>query len=121
MFLYAAFLLLCGLIAFAWSGFAANAKTALIVGGATAVVMALCAWLASMLHRNRAAGMIGVHAGLILPLVFAALFGWRAFKTFTGGDASKQYLAVILSIMAVGSVIAFIAILKTRPPASQRT
>ena len=118
LYVYAAFLAICGLVAFAMSGFAANARTALIVGFGTAIVIAICAALAGMFHRNRTAGMIGIHVGLVLPLIFAILFGWRAWQAYA--DPAKLYLAVILAIMALGSVIAFIMVLRTRPSAAMR-
>lgn len=115
---YAVFLAACGFAAYAMSGFAANARTALIVGFGTAVVIGVCALLARMIQSNKAAGMIGIHLGLILPLIYAGLFGWRAFKSYA--DPAKLYLAVILVIMALGSVIVFAMLLKARPvPASR--
>ena len=119
MFLYAAFLAVCGFIAFAMAGFASNARTALIVGTGTAVVMIICGVLARMIHTNRTAGMIGIHVGLVLPLIFAALFGWRAYQAYA--DPAKFYLAVILAIMAVGSVLAFVMLLLKRPKRAMRT
>jgi predicted transporter len=116
--LYAVFLAACGLAAFAMSGFAANARTALIVGFGTAFVIAICALLANMFHKNKAAGMIGIHAGLILPLIFAGLFGWRAWKSYA--DPAKLYLAVILAVMSLGSVIVFAMLVKARPKAAMR-
>jgi hypothetical protein len=118
LFAYAAFLAACGFAAFAMSGFAANARTALIVGFGTAVVIAVCAALAGMIHKNRAAGMIGIHVGLILPLIFAGLFGWRAYKAYA--DPAKLYLAVILAIMALGSVMVFALLLRSRPKPASR-
>jgi hypothetical protein len=120
LYLYAAFLALCGLSAFAMSGFAANARTALIVGFGTALVIAICGVLAGMIEKSRTAGIIGIHVGLILPLVFAGLFGWRAYKTYAGGDPAKLYLAVVLAIMALGSVIVFGWLLNARPKAAMR-
>lgn len=118
MNVYGLFLALCGFVAFALAGFAANAVTAVIVGGATAAVMIVCGALARMLSRNRALGMIGIHAGLVLPLIFAVLFGWRAWQAYA--DPAKLYLAVILAIMAIGSVVAFVLILRTRPAPAMR-
>jgi len=120
LYCYAAFLALCGFAAYAMSGFAANARTALIVGFGTAVVMVIFGFLAGMIHKNRAAGMIGIHVGLVLPLVFAVLFGWRAYQAYA--DPAKLYLAVILAIMAVGSVIVFGLLLSARggPKAAMR-
>ena len=122
MFVYALFLVICGVAAFGLSGFDwTHAKTALIVSVATAAVMALCGALASMYPRNRSLAMIGIHAGLVLPLLFAGLFGWRAYKTFSTGGEAKLYLAIVLTVMAAGSLIAFIAIAKTRPSLVSRT
>lgn len=118
MFLYAGFLAACGFAAFAMSGFAANARTALIVGCGTAFVMIICGVLAGMIHRNKMAGMIGIHLGLILPLIYAGLFGWRAWQAYA--DPAKLYLAVILAIMALGSVIVFGWLLSVRPKADMR-
>jgi len=118
LYLYAAFLAACGLAAFAMSGFAANARTALIVGFGTAIIIALCAWLASMIHKQKTAGMIGIHVGLILPLIFAVLFGWRAYKAYGDPSGGKLYLAIILAIMALGSVIVFGLLLRARPKAA---
>jgi hypothetical protein len=118
MFMYAGFLAICGFAAFAMSGFASNARTAVIVGCGTAIVMFICGVLAGMIHKNKAAGMIGIHVGLLLPLVFACLFGWRAYKAYN--DPAKLYLAVILAIMAAGSVIVFGLLVSARPKAAVR-
>jgi hypothetical protein len=120
MSVYAAFLAGSGFLAFAMSGFASNARTALIVGFGTAVVMVICAVLAGMIRKNRAAGMIGIHAGLILPLIFAGLFGWRAYKSYADPSGGKLYLAIILAAMALGSALVFGLLLSARPKATMR-
>jgi hypothetical protein len=71
-----------------------------------------------MIKKNKAAGMIGIHVGLILPLIFAGLFGWRAYKAYA--DPAKLYLAIILAIMTLGSVLAFGLLLRARPKAEMR-
>src|SRR5262245_2226093 len=121
MFFYAGFLLACGLIAYFRAPPDAKAMTALIVPSAAAVLMVVCGAMARALARNRTVGMIGIHVGLVLPLIFAIAFGMRAYKTFDSGGDQKRYLAYILAAMTLGSIAAFIAILITRPPASQRT
>src|SRR5262245_43050855 len=99
MFAYAVFLVACGLIAFAWKGFDwSHAKTAVIVSAGTGLLMVICGIMAQRIATNRVVGMIGIHAGMVLPIVYAMLFAFRAYKTFSGGDASKQYLAVILAV-----------------------
>ena len=40
-----------------------------------------------------------------INVIFAGLFGWRAYKAYA--DPAKLYLAIILAIMALGSVIMF--------------
>lgn len=121
MFGYAGFLVACGLVAYVMASAQAKAATALIIPLIAAVLMILCGALASALHRNRTAGMIGIHAGLILPLLFAVAFGLRAFKTFDSGGLEKRYLAYILVVMTLGSLVAFVALLSTRPSKVQRT
>jgi len=74
----------------------ANAATALIIPSACAVLMLLCAVASAMMQRNRLIGMIGVHAGLILPLVFAIAFGSRALvATSATEDYREQQGALV--------------------------
>src|SRR5688572_27743445 len=97
MYAYAVFLVVCGVIAFAMAPQGSNPTTALVVSSITAAVMVICAAMAGAISRNRTVGMIGIHAGLILPAIYAALFAMRAYKTF-GGEESKRYLAIILTV-----------------------
>ena len=122
MFIYAAFLLMCGVVAFALAHFEWKAKTALIVSGATAALMIICGLMAQATHRQKVIGMIGIHLGMVLPLVFAAAFAFQAWKSWQKYQLGERhlYLPVIVAIMSIGSVVAFIAILKTRPPKSMR-
>lgn len=120
---YAGFLLLAGVVAFGLSGFDwEHGKTAILIPGACAVVIAVCALMAKALPTNRAVGMTGIHLGLALPLVFAAAIGHRAYAAWqkVGTPEGKTYLAVTLTVIAIVSVVAFIAVLRTRPPKSAR-
>jgi len=122
MFIYAAFLLICGLAAFALASFEWKAKTALIVSGASAALMVICGLMAQATQRQKAIGMIGIHAGMVLPLLFALAFAFQAWKSWQKYQLGERqlYLPVIVAIMSIGSVVAFIAILKTRPPKATR-
>lgn len=120
MFAYAGFLIACGLAAYFMAPPGANATTALIVPSIAAGLMIVFGALANMYARHRQVGMVGIHVGLVLPLIFTIAFGYRAFNTFRGGDADKQYLAWILSVMTVASIVAFVAILSTRPAKEMR-
>src|SRR5262245_45953676 len=114
MFIYAAFLLICGIVAFALANFEWTAKTALIVSGATATLRVICGLMSQATHRQKAVGMIGIHLGMFLPLLFAGAFAFQAWKSWQKYQLGERhlYLPVIVAIMSVGSLVAFIAILK---------
>jgi len=155
---YAVFLVAGGLIAFLMAPPNANATTALLVPSIAAGLMLVSAVLASLLHRSKPAGMIGIHAGLVLPLIFALGIGQRALATWSAvgdyrdqreayeaaepqpesfeaflearveagtvpedvPDHDKAYLAVILTVLALGSVGAFALLLVQRPKPEKR-
>jgi len=88
MFLYAAVMVAGGVAAYAMAPEGANARTALIVPVACAGAMVLSAILALQVHRQVVVGRIGLTLGLVLPLVFAVVIGFRAVKT---GGAVTAY------------------------------
>jgi hypothetical protein len=88
MFLYAAVMVGGGVVAYVLAPAGANAKTALVVPVACAGAMVLSAILTLQVHRSPLLGKIGIGAGLVLPLLFAAVIGFRAVKT---GDAVSAY------------------------------
>lgn len=116
MYVYAVFLAICGFIAYVMSEF--EQITALIPV-AMGLIMAAMGWLASMIDRNKAAGMIGVHIGLVLPVLYALMFGMLGYRRASAEDPA-MYLVTIFGVMFVGSIIAFVAILKTRPKPEAR-
>jgi hypothetical protein len=119
MYTYAGFLVLCGLVAFALATDRTRAMTALYASGGSAVIMVICGIMGSMIHRNRTAGMIGIHAGMVIPFLLGLLFSFLAYARFTAATP-VLYLATIFAIMAIGSFIAFGMILATRPPMEKR-
>lgn len=114
--------MVCGFAAFALSNFERKAITALIVGGVAGVLMIICAAMANNLLRNRTVGMIGIHAGLVLPAVFALLFGWRAMSAYQAYQLGTRplHLFTVLLVMAIGSAIAFVLVLRSRPAMDER-
>ncbi len=150
MIVYAVLLLDGGATAFASSPPGASAATALIVPAACALLMLVCAGLSSMLGRSKAAGMIGIHLGLVLPLVFAVAIGARALSTTAAtteyrerhaesaevvaaeppaveapeadasADHDKGYLAYALWRLSAISAGAFVALLLCRPKPADR-
>jgi hypothetical protein len=80
LFGWAGFLLLGGVIAFLLAPKGANAKTALIIPGACAVLAVVCG-----LFAERTAGAT---SGTVLAFAFAVLCGWRAWSA---GGAVRAY------------------------------
>jgi len=78
MFLYAALLLAFGILAYLIAPPGANAKTAVMATGACATIMAAMGIMTLMVKSKRTVGKIGIHLGLVLPLVFAGVFLLRA-------------------------------------------
>lgn len=117
----------------------ANAKTAVIIGGAGFILLTMCALLSLMINRNRALGMIGIHIGLLLPLLLAsgplmrvsgsiekakAYYETPATETpaqeeqeVTAADSDHPYAyqAVGLGSVALVSVFGFIMLITQRP------
>ena len=85
LYAYALFLFGGGFYGFHAAGYAAKAKSSIIMGTASAACSLVCAVLSdSGSGAPPAKGepgykkwMIGVHLGLMLPLLFAPVFGWR--------------------------------------------
>jgi hypothetical protein len=110
---YAVFLLVCGATGFAQSGFRPQARSALVVSASTAALMALCAYLSRVSASTRSR-KIGIHLGLLLPLLLAGVFAWRAHLAWTSPD--KAYVANLLASMAAGSLVTLVALLVHKPP-----
>jgi hypothetical protein len=92
-----------------------NALLPLLLSGA----MATCSVMALWIKRDRMIGMIGVHAGLAVPLISAIALFIRGYDLqATEGLASPQ--VVICGITGVLGVFVFAAMLRTRPPKEQR-
>jgi hypothetical protein len=139
MVLYAAALLAVGYLTYSLAPPGANAKTALYISAGIAALMVLCAIAALTIKANRTVGMIGIHVGLVLPLLAAAgpimrlpgsLENANRFneQVAAGGvmvqpltDENRDlphpvaYQAVALGSTAALSLFAFGAILSHRP------
>jgi len=99
MFFYAMLMVGGGVTAFALAPHGANAKTALIVPVVCAGAMVFSALMSLQIERAKVIGMIGIHVGLVLPLVFAAVIGFRAVKTGTAieswRNAERDYATAV--------------------------
>jgi hypothetical protein len=72
MVLYAAALLCVGYLTYSLAPPGANAATALYISAGIGALMVLCAIATLARKVNRTVGMIGIHLGLVLPLLAAA-------------------------------------------------
>ena len=117
MFGYALVMLIAGMVAFGLAPVGANPVTALVVPAAFAVLMIACGLMARAIGSKYVLGMVGIHLGLVFPILFAAMTAFRALKV---DDPEKAYLRNTLWFLAAASVIAFFVILSRRPQKEQR-
>lgn len=104
LFVYAAVLIGMGVLAYLLSPEGANAATALAIPG-VAGLLTLIAGVLCLLGNKPA--MIGVHVGLVLPVLFAAGFAFRALPATQAHLEAKAELAKIQQTVdqGVGGVI----------------
>jgi len=100
---YGAFLIVCGVVGWAATGFAPKAKTAILSGGVTGTLMVVLGLLA--LYGSARARVIAPWVGVFFALAFTSVFTWRASIAWQNVPA-KLYVAILLSVMAVASVTA---------------
>lgn len=140
MALYAVALVAVGYLTYSVAPPGAKAATALMMSSGIAALMLFCAVASLMINRNRAIGMVGIHLGLILPLVAALGTGMRLpgsynnAKAFNAAVASEgsvlvqpassenrhlphpvAYQTVGIGSTVILSLFAFAAILSHRP------
>ena len=92
LFVYAATMIGLGVVAYTLAPEGANAMTALIIPGATGL-LAVVTGIMCLLGKKPA--MIGVHAGLVLPLLFAAAFASRAVPLTSSFLDAKAEMAQV--------------------------
>ncbi|MEX0742002.1 MAG: hypothetical protein WD079_04335 [Phycisphaeraceae bacterium] len=117
---YGFFLIACGLAAWAIAGFESRAVTAIIVGGATGTIAILMGILSAA--NNHKIMMVGIHLGMAIIGLFAILFAVVAGRRWPGaleGDV-PMYLPITITIMALGSIVALIMVIRQRPAKKDR-
>lgn len=147
LYLYALVLAVLGVVGFAMQGGAApadaaadaatapqtpDASSAAPAGGRSmtpliftvvpALLALLMGWMASRLQVSRAMGMIGIHAGMVLPVFFGSAYAMVGWGRFQGWQAGERPLSSVLifSALVLASLIAAIAVFKARPPKESR-
>lgn len=108
------FLIGCGFLGWTAAGFTAKAKTAILSGSMSGLMMVAMGILSASLKPMPAA--IGRYGGLALPVFFTAIFSWRAvigWQAYAAGQP-KLYVAILLSSMAAASLAIFALLLTER-------
>jgi len=103
LLMYGAFLIVCGVVGWAATGFAPKAKTAILSGSATGALMIVLGLVA--LRGPAAVRGIAPWVGAFFALGFTGVFTWRASIAWQNLP-EKLYVAILLSVMAVASVTA---------------
>ncbi len=81
--------------------------------------LAVCSVMSLWIRKDRIIGMIGIHVGLIIPLVAVVslvMRGWDLFRV--DGLGSPQ--VILCGITALLGVFVFMAMFNTRPPKEAR-
>ena len=85
-----------------------------------AATLAICSLMSLWIRKDRLIGMIGIHLGLVIPLIGALALAWRGWERLqVDGIGSPQ--VILLGISAVLGAFVFAAMLRTRPPKEART
>ena len=93
-------LLALGFIAFMLAPEGAKASTALIVSGASAALLWIFAGLCVV--PGKTAQMIGIHGGLVLPLLLGGAFAFRGVSARSGVQAYEEQRAAFLETVNAG-------------------
>lgn len=104
MFIYAGLVVALSLLAYSSAPAGANAATALIMGGGSAAIMGIMGIFTLLIHRKRRLGMIGIHVGMILPLVFAAAFFMRIAANYKSAGVHDYFYGAYARSVESGEV-----------------
>lgn len=83
------FLIGCGFLGWAAAGFTAKAKTAILSGGMSGLMMIAMGFMATSSRPIPAA--VGRNGGLALPVFFTAVFSWRAMVGWQAYAAGQPW------------------------------
>lgn len=84
-----------------------------------AVALGICSVMSLWIRKDRLIGMIGIHVGLLIPVVAAVALIWRGWERMrVDGIGSPQ--VILLGISGVLGGFVFAAMLRTRPPKEAR-
>jgi|GEM_PF-1519632 len=82
------------------------------------VIMAACSVMSFWIHRDRLIGMIGIHVGMLMPLVAGIALIWRGWGMYPTDGLGPQ--VILLWIVGTFGFFIFAALLRTRPTKADR-
>jgi hypothetical protein len=112
------FLIVCGLLGWAATGFSDRGKTAIASGAMSGMIVLACAVLVGMgrpLLRR-----VGYFAAVGFTLLFGAAFAWRGtvgWLAVASGEP-KLYVAALLTVMALSAIAVLVRLIRLRPVAT---
>ncbi len=96
---YAVALVLVGFVTYSVAPPGANAMTALVMSSLIAGLMIVCAIFALAIKKNRTLGMIGIHVGLVVPLLAIGGTGARLGGSLANANAANESIERIMLLM----------------------
>mgnify|MGYP001794569579 CR=1 FL=1 len=84
-----------------------DAKTAVFVTGGIGGLAIVCALMSLLIRVHRTVGMIGIHLGMIVPLLAAGGPAMQFGKSLDGAKASNEPIATIVDGDIDPAVVAF--------------
>ncbi len=100
MLTYAVCLFVSGFVTMSVAPPGAKPATALIIPGIAAALALAAAVLSLMIKSNRKLGMIGIHVGLVLPLLFTAGSLMRVSGSMAKAEAFNEELRAVHTALA---------------------
>lgn len=98
------FLIVCGLLGWAATGFSDRGKTAIASGGVSGMLILACALLSGM--QKPLLRRLGFYGAIGFTVLFGAAFVWRstvAWMAVASGEP-KHYVAALLTAMALAAM-----------------
>jgi hypothetical protein len=87
-----------------------------VAGGVGDLVMCAMGWMAA--SDRSTISTIGVHAGMIFPILFALVFTKQAIKNFPARDTDPRFYLFLF--MMLGSFAFFMSIVQLKPAKKEK-
>ena len=116
LFAHGLFLGICGLYGAASNGWVPKVMHSAYAGAGSCALLGACALLA--VSGSRKLYMLGVHLGLLLQLIFAAVFAMQSVRSYGVPAQADRFPLFVL--MCAGSVGALVAMRLFKPKKAEK-